>query len=117
MCCACSRRTTAICRSAWWVCRTWIAVSKRPGRCGPCWDASAMAASRAASRILTYGFQELGLEAVAAWTVEINVPSRRALEHLHFRFVGRQRRCHWIDGKPYDRLLYDLLATEHVPDD
>ena len=74
-------------------------------------------ARRAASRILTYGFQELGMEAVAAWTVEINVPSRRALEHLHFRFVGRQRRCHWIDGKPYDRLLYDLLATEHVPDD
>src|SRR5205823_5821033 len=45
-------------------------------------------ARRAASRILTYGFQELGLEVIGAWTVDINVPSRRALEHLNFRFIG-----------------------------
>jgi len=55
-------------------------------------------ARRAASRILTYGFRELGLEVIGAWTVDINVPSRRALEHLNFRFIGRQRRCHWIDA-------------------
>ncbi|HLB82400.1 MAG TPA: GNAT family protein [Gemmatimonadales bacterium] len=74
-------------------------------------------ARRAASRILTYGFRELGLEVIGAWTVDINVASRRALEQLNFHYIGRQRRCHWIDGKPYDRLLYDLLATEHVADD
>jgi len=75
-------------------------------------------ASRAASKLLTLGFTELGLESVCAWTVENNVPGRRGLERLGFKFIGRQRRCHWIDGQPYDRLLYDLLATEHreLPD-
>ncbi len=75
-------------------------------------------APRAASKLLTLGFTELGLESVGAWTVEINVAARRGLEQLGFQYVGRQRRCHWIDGQPYDRLLYDLLATEHreLPD-
>src|SRR6266705_2884101 len=31
----------------------------------------------------------------------------------HFKYIGRQRQCHSIDGRPYDRLLFDLLATEH----
>ena len=70
---------------------------------------------RAASKLLTFGFVELGLEAVSAWTVESNVAARRVLEQLKFRYVGRQRRRHWIDGRPYDRLLYDLLAREHAP--
>ncbi len=74
--------------------------------------------ARAVSQLLTFGFVELGLEAVSAWTVECNVASRRVLEQLGFRYVGRQRRRHWIDGRPHDRLLYDLLATEHheIPD-
>jgi RimJ/RimL family protein N-acetyltransferase len=70
-------------------------------------------ACRAASKLLTLAFTELGLEVVAAWCVEINWPARRMLEHLNFHYIGRQRRCHWIDGRPYDRLLYDLLATDH----
>ena len=70
---------------------------------------------RAASKLLTFGFVELGLEAVSAWTVESNVAARRVLEQLKFRYVGRQRRRHWIEGRPYDRLLYDLLAREHAP--
>jgi RimJ/RimL family protein N-acetyltransferase len=75
-------------------------------------------AARAVSKLLTFGFRELGLEAVSAWTMESNVAGRRVLEQLNFRYVGRLRRRHWIDGRPYDRLLYDLLATEHreIPD-
>ena len=74
--------------------------------------------ARAVSKLLTLGFGELGLEAVSAWTVESNVAARRMLEQLKFRYVGQLRRRHWIDGRPYDRLLYDLLATEHdeMPD-
>ena len=30
--------------------------------------------------------------------------------------MGRQRRCHWIEGRVYDRLWFDLLASEHDPD-
>ena len=75
-------------------------------------------AARAMSKLLTLGFTELGLEAVSAWTIESNLAARRVLEQLRFRYVGRQRRRHWIDGRPYDRLLYDLLASEHceIPD-
>ena len=67
----------------------------------------------ACSAMLTWGFTELGLGAVNAWTVETNTPAQRCLEQLHFRYIGRQRQCHYIDGGPLDRLLFDLLATEH----
>jgi RimJ/RimL family protein N-acetyltransferase len=69
-------------------------------------------ASLAASRLLTLAFQELGLHSVNTWIVAHN-PSQRAAVRLGFRYVGRQRQCHFIDGQPYDRLLYDLLASEH----
>lgn len=69
--------------------------------------------TEAVGRMLTYAFTELGLHAVNAWTVEINTAGQRVLERLGFRFIGRQRQCHHIDGRPYDRLLFDLLSTEH----
>ena len=49
---------------------------------------------------------------VDTWVVNGN-PSRRIIERLNFRFVGRQRQCHYIDGRLYDRLMFDLLASEH----
>jgi len=69
-------------------------------------------AHTAASRLLTLAFRDLGLHVVNTWIVDRN-PSVRSLERLNFRFIGRQRQCHIIDGRPYDRLLFDLLATEH----
>ena len=66
----------------------------------------------ASSHLLTMAFQELGLHSVNTWIVEHNA-SRRGAERLGFRFIGRQRQCHFIDGQPYDRLLFDLLASEH----
>lgn len=69
-------------------------------------------ATRASSEILTYGFEELGLHAIHGWVVEGN-PSIKILERLGFKFIGRQRQCHYIDGRPYDRLVFDLLASEH----
>jgi RimJ/RimL family protein N-acetyltransferase len=69
-------------------------------------------ATRAVSAMLTFGFQELGLHAINTWIVEGN-PSVRVVERLNFRFLGRQRQCHYIDGRPYDRLWFDLLASEH----
>jgi RimJ/RimL family protein N-acetyltransferase len=66
----------------------------------------------AASWLLTLAFRELGLHSVNTWTVAHNA-SQRAVVRLGFRFIGRQRQCHFIDGQPYDRLLFDLLASEH----
>lgn len=72
--------------------------------------------SRAVHALLNSAFGDLGLEAINAWTVECNAPSIRVLERNRFRLIGRQRRCHRIDGRTYDRLLFDLLATEHEDD-
>ncbi len=69
-------------------------------------------ATRAVSQMLTLAFQELGLHAVNTWVVEHN-PSIGVAERANFRFIGRQRECHYIDGQPFDRLLFDILASEH----
>jgi len=69
-------------------------------------------AARAASRLLTYGFRELGLRSVNTWIVEHN-PSVRIAEQLGFKLIGRQRQCHYMNERFYDRLWFDLLAPEH----
>lgn len=69
-------------------------------------------ATRAVSKMLTLAFQELGLLAVNTWVVEHN-PSIRVAQRVNFRPIGRQRQCHYIDGHAYDRLLFDILASEH----
>jgi RimJ/RimL family protein N-acetyltransferase len=69
--------------------------------------------SRAVSQILGIGFQELGLQSVSAWAVELNQPSIRVLLRNGFRPVGRQRQCHGIGNSLFDRLLFDLLAHEY----
>jgi RimJ/RimL family protein N-acetyltransferase len=69
-------------------------------------------ATRAVSAMLTLGFEELGLHSINTWIVEHN-PSIRVAERVKFRPFGRQRQCHFIDGRPYDRLWFDLLASEH----
>lgn len=69
-------------------------------------------ATQAASQMLTLAFRELGLHAVNTWIVEHN-PSLRIAERLNFKFIGRQRECHLIDGRAYDRLWFDLLASEY----
>jgi RimJ/RimL family protein N-acetyltransferase len=66
----------------------------------------------ASSRFLTLAFRDLGLHAINTWAVDHN-PSLRTIERLGFRFIGRQRQCHYIDGRLHDRLLFDLLASEH----
>jgi len=69
-------------------------------------------ATLAASRFLTLAFGQLGLGAINTWVAEQD-PSRRTLERLNFRYVGRMRRCHSIAGGVCDRVYYDLLASEH----
>ena len=69
-------------------------------------------ATFAGSMFLTAAFRELGLHAINTWVVENN-PSLRLVQRLGFRRIGRQRQCHYIDGRVYDRLFFDLLASEH----
>jgi RimJ/RimL family protein N-acetyltransferase len=69
--------------------------------------------SRAVAGLLALAFTTLGLESLSAWAVEDNAPSIHVLRRNGFRPIGRQRQCHVIDGCPRDRLLFDLLASEH----
>jgi RimJ/RimL family protein N-acetyltransferase len=69
--------------------------------------------TRALSRLFTLGFRDLGLGAIQSWSVEPNQSGIEVTKRLGLRYVGRQRQCHYIDGRPYDRLLFDLLASEH----
>jgi RimJ/RimL family protein N-acetyltransferase len=69
-------------------------------------------ASRATAKMLTFGFKDLGLGAIHTWIVEHN-PSIRVAQQVRFRPIGRQRKCHCIDGRAFDRLWFDLLASEH----
>ena len=66
----------------------------------------------ASSKLMTLAFGDLGLKVVNTWAADGN-PSLRTIERLGFRFIGRQRQCHYVDGRAYDRLLFDLLASEH----
>lgn len=87
------------------VANVWIALGERRfgGRGYP---------ARAVSKMLALGFNELRLNAVQAWCVECNHASARILRRLNFQPIGRQRRCHLMDGRVHDRLLFDLLPSE-----
>ena len=70
-------------------------------------------ATRAPREMLTLGFEELGLHSINTWIVEHN-PSIGVARNVGFRPAGRQRQCHFIDGRGYDRLWFDILPTEHT---
>ena len=63
--------------------------------------------TRAVSRLLRYGFAELGLESVGAWAIGENVPSIRVLRKNSFRPVGTLRRSHRLHEVCVDRLVFD----------
>jgi RimJ/RimL family protein N-acetyltransferase len=67
--------------------------------------------TRAVLRLLTMGFSDMGLRSVQTWIVEHNVSCEIA-RRVGFLEVGRQRQCHCIDGRVYDRLLFDMLPGE-----
>jgi RimJ/RimL family protein N-acetyltransferase len=68
--------------------------------------------ARAVAALLDFGFGDLGLRAVNAWTVERNAASISILKRNGFRLIGRQRQCHIVDGETVDRLLFDVLCSE-----
>jgi RimJ/RimL family protein N-acetyltransferase len=68
--------------------------------------------TRAVALMVREGFDVVGLHAVTAWAVDVNVPSIRVLERTGFRRIGRQRECHVLDGRRHDRLLFDRLGSD-----
>jgi RimJ/RimL family protein N-acetyltransferase len=70
-------------------------------------------ATRAVSKMITLGFRDLGLGAINTWVVAHN-PSAEVARGAGLRYVGRLRQCHHIDGEVCDRLLFDILPSEHT---
>ncbi|MCL2059391.1 MAG: GNAT family N-acetyltransferase [Oscillospiraceae bacterium] len=69
---------------------------------------------QAVTLILEYGFKNVGMERITANTLEINIPAQKSLEGLGFALEGRERKAVYFGGKRYDRLIYGLLAEEHL---
>jgi RimJ/RimL family protein N-acetyltransferase len=63
-------------------------------------------------RNLEVAFEQLGLNAVQAWCVEVNRASLAVTRKAGFKDQGRMRVSHLMDGKLYDRILLDITAQE-----
>lgn len=70
--------------------------------------------SEAMHQMAVIAFNELGLESIYAWTLNTDAISKQVLVNNRFNFIGRRRQCHPIDGKLYDRLLYDIIAEDFL---
>ena len=64
--------------------------------------------------ILNYGFSILGMERIAASTLEINIPAQRVLEKHGFTLEGKARKAMYFKGKRYDEFNYSLLIDEYT---
>lgn len=62
--------------------------------------------------MLDYGFCYLGLERIAANTLEVNLTARKCLEKCKFVLEGTERQSVYFNGKKYDRYCYSLLREE-----
>lgn len=72
--------------------------------------------SEAVRQIVFFSFKELGLKSVYAWAMEDNKASIRVLKKTGFREVGRIRQAASSCGRQVDRLYFDLVASEYIPD-
>ena len=63
--------------------------------------------------ILEYGFNNYGLERIAANTSETNIAAQRSLEKSGFKLEGKERKAIYFAGKRYDRYNYGILVEEY----
>ncbi|WP_440771872.1 GNAT family N-acetyltransferase [Natronorubrum sp. DTA28] len=66
----------------------------------------------AATRLVAYGFDQLGLHKITARVFEFNEPSRRLLESVGFTREGVHRDDVFVDGAFQDTYWYGLLEDE-----
>lgn len=68
--------------------------------------------TEAASLMLDYGFNVLGLHSVSLTVAEFNLAGQRAYRKAGFRECGRLRERLWLAGRMWDQVQMDCLATE-----
>lgn len=65
-------------------------------------------------RLLATAFVDYNREVVSTWVVENNVLSRRLHTLIGMTETGRHRGWHVMDGKRWDRILYDYHKDEFL---
>jgi len=76
----------------------------------PLWGRGLM--TEAAQAVVRCGFEQIGLHKVTVGCIAENVGSRRVIEKLGFRPVGRLEDDVWRDGRWWSVLRYELTASE-----
>ena len=62
--------------------------------------------------LLDYVFTVLGLHSVMLTVFEYNLAGRRCYEKVGFREIGRRRESRWYNGRFWDEISMDILASE-----
>ena len=62
--------------------------------------------------LLDFGFNYLNLNSVSLSLLECNERAKRCYEKVGFKECGRKRKCRYINGKYYDSISMDILASE-----
>lgn len=62
--------------------------------------------------ICDFGFNGLGLHSISLMTFEWNIAGQKAYENAGFKEFGRRRESRWFNGRYWDDIWYDLLASE-----
>ncbi|MGH2613644.1 MAG: GNAT family N-acetyltransferase [Thermomicrobiales bacterium] len=62
--------------------------------------------------LLDYAFTVLGLHSVMLTVHEYNAAGRRCYAKVGFREIGRRRECRWFNGRFWDEISMDILASE-----
>ena len=68
--------------------------------------------TRACRTLVTYAFEEYGLNKVEIHAAAGNAPSRAVAERLEFVQEGVVRQIEWLSGIPHDMIIYGKLASE-----
>ena len=63
----------------------------------------------AARAVLSFGFENLDLHKIIAHHFSENIPSKKVIEKLGFRFVGTLEKDFGKNGRWHDAKLYELL--------
>jgi ribosomal-protein-alanine N-acetyltransferase len=68
--------------------------------------------TEAASAVMRFAFEKIGLHKVTTRCFVDNAASRRVIEKVGFRFVGRAEEDVWRDSRWITQLLYEMTAPE-----
>jgi len=62
--------------------------------------------------VLDYAFTVLGLHNIILTVMEFNLAGIKAYEKAGFKIIGRRRQVRWMNGKLWDVIYMDCLASE-----